>query len=1104
MNSLKNKKSTKVSNALLKHVVDAKPIPKAVKKAFVAKQGNIEKNFNEKLSIPKNVNQSDYLDFKNKNLSRDDKINIFHKFVKDSIIPEGSYVLIQVYGSDSEVFYTLTNNNKNDLLDLIDASRYSFNDTFQGSDSIANLVASNDIKYIFFRNISIDNLREKYNKNKALKKSLFTGKRKYKKTDGSFFNYKHLIDNEVFINQMHELQIFHTDENIDYSDNCFIKSLRGQLEDTLINKLKGEILTKNIVSKDINKIVKDNDLFITLYKTRPESNKRIIEKYGNKDSVNTAIICLTDNHYYKYIDDIGFTMFFLKNHDSVYEITDCHKTFSVDIVNGKPYYKKSDKRYTDSFKVVNFLINNKDKYLKHIDVSEEIINDPNCLDTTKLPDININDHCREIAYKPKKEKNYIQTLAFDFETYCDENGKHVPYLVNFCTFDNSKKKSFYGVDCARQFLNYLISIYGVEHRYESDDNEKGQCILMYAHNMTYDVSFLYNELTYYKLLEKDELNVSVEGLARNKDKRLFFMIKDSWRLIPNKLIEFNSMFDLDTDNKEVMYYDMYNQNSIDHIESMTKKELDSYIKTFNDNSLEIDLGKEKQFYENLKKWNCINDDKTYDLLKYSNKYCELDVEILIKGLKKFHDLWKDLTYNSDDETYINIHNFFSLPSLANEYFKSKKCFDDCYDFSGILSSYFLNFQHGGRVMVANNKKMIIDDGNDIQDFDGVSLYPSAMHFMDGYAKGLPKIIKKDTSIETIMKYDYYFIKVKLLKVNIHRSFPLLNVKTKEGIKNWTDKLDDVIYFFDRYQLEDAIKFHNIKFEFIEGYYFNEGFNKTINTEIKTIFDARAKAKKEKNMGLSNLLKLIMNSSYGKLGQRPSLEKIEIVKNSSLNSFINYNYNSLISASQHDGDKFFKCKLRESIDKSYSSPHQSCIILSRSKRIMNEVMCLAEDNNINLFYQDTDSIHMYDKDVIPLSKLYMETYNKELIGKNLGQFHSDFDVPDSDYINPVSKRFIALGKKCYYDQIEATHKITGKKKLFNHIRLKGVTTNSILYKAKEEGKSVYDIYKILYKGKTIEFDLSVDNKARFQKSNGQYYRGEILKRNINFKKKKNNK
>ena len=37
----------------------------------------------------------------------------------------------------------------------------------------------------------------------------------------------------------------------------------------------------------------------------------------------------------------------------------------------------------------------------------------------------------------------------------------------------------------------------------------------------------------------------------------------------------------------------------------------------------------------------------------------------------------------------------------------------------------------------------------------------------------------------------------------------------------------------------------------------------------------------------------------------------------------------------------------------------------SKRIMNEVMCTAEDIGIDIMYQDTDSMHLYKDDLGPL-------------------------------------------------------------------------------------------------------------------------------------------
>ena len=57
-----------------------------------------------------------------------------------------------------------------------------------------------------------------------------------------------------------------------------------------------------------------------------------------------------------------------------------------------------------------------------------------------------------------------------------------------------------------------------------------------------------------------------------------------------------------------------------------------------------------------------------------------------------------------------------------------------------------------------------------------------------------------------------------------------------------------------------------------------------------------------------------------------------------------------------------------------------MILSISKRIMNEVICTAEDygrspeavgrNGIEIYYQDTDSMHIGLNDIKRLSELYL--------------------------------------------------------------------------------------------------------------------------------------
>jgi len=148
----------------------------------------------------------------------------------------------------------------------------------------------------------------------------------------------------------------------------------------------------------------------------------------------------------------------------------------------------------------------------------------------------------------------------------------------------------------------------------------------------------------------------------------------------------------------------------------------------------------------------------------------------------------------------------------------------------------------------------------------------------------------------------------------------------------------------------------------------------------------------------------------------------------------------------------------------------------SKRIMNEVMCLGEDLKLNMYYQDTDSIHIDNHSVPILAKEFEKKYNKNLIGKGMGQFHTDFDM-DNAAGEIIAKNSIFLGKKCYIDELESKDK-DGNIINDYHIRMKGIPNDCILHKAKELNISPLDIYEYLYDNNYIDFDL-VSVKPKFE-------------------------
>jgi len=161
---------------------------------------------------------------------------------------------------------------------------------------------------------------------------------------------------------------------------------------------------------------------------------------------------------------------------------------------------------------------------------------------------------------------------------------------------------------------------------------------------------------------------------------------------------------------------------------------------------------------------------------------------------------------------------------------------------------------------------------------------------------------------------------------------------------------------------------------------------------------------------------------------------------------------------------------DSVDMSYNMAQVGSFILSYSKRIMNEVFDTANTHNCPLYYTDTDSIHCNYDDVKIIETEFRKKYNRELTGKQLGQFHIDFDL-DGAKSEIYATQSIFLGKKCYIDRLESTD---AKGKVINgyHFRMKGVNTQGIEHCAKNFfNDDIFEVYKHLAKGKEQDFVLN---------------------------------
>ena len=344
----------------------------------------------------------------------------------------------------------------------------------------------------------------------------------------------------------------------------------------------------------------------------------------------------------------------------------------------------------------------------------------------------------------------------------------------------------------------------------------------------------------------------------------------------------------------------------------------------------------------------------------------------------------------------------------------------------------------------------------------------------------------------------------------------------------------------------------------------------IQDVMQELFNARLKYKSEGNP-LEGVIKLLLNSVYGKTIQKPTTKKINYVrvlvnneidlneKPEHVRNYIIKEYNRFvenyrlklddmysndeITKDEYDSkvnsieklvtindDGIFKCyysplitfvennknkiigmnkvnnnmyriETIEQIEQHKSFNHVGVQILSMSKRIVNEVICTAQDLGFKVYYQDTDSIHIDYANIPKLSEEFKRKYGRDLIGKGLGQFHSDFEPckikngekPDVT----LALLTIINGKKnyidvkfnpaCYFEKFDKDkdynicldkkyHEELDVEDIINnyHIRNKGINKSGVVSTSEELNVSCPELYLKIFNNERIKFNLS---KAR---------------------------
>lgn len=918
---------------------------------------------------------------------------------------------------------------------------------------------------------------------------------------GSFIPFIHLIDDAEVKATLAKMGVFDEVKAENYETNCLIHSLRGVVSSEVLNEMMTAVRHSTVPRKHLRTIgEKYNILFIV-----HTDNDSRIRKYGAQSAAQEAELCLFHNHYFPFIKDTGVSGFAIRNYYQLKEKYPQSWKLKKNMAGSASHIGISSMRLMKLLST-SILVKDIEMSDEHIwrtvhmnDISKKftslqypksslrLVHEPRGVQEDKRECqrelISIKKHKRMILEREggevtveRLEKQIVDkrmgykeqaalfrsslipsaTIFFDFESSTE--GQHKAYMVAWRVDGEDDVYHREGIDCAETFLEWINFAYEME--------EEDFDVTLIAHNVSYDISFMLEFLKpgTLKAIKKGNRFISASG----EYKSISLHFKDSYKIIPSPLREFSKMFNLPYE-KEIMPYGIYSSEFCEgdfliHPDKIAEQYGEAYVDSMR---------------TNIERWDCSVSDK-WDMLKYAREYCELDVKLLSNGWNKFRQMTLDF-FDID----INGREIYTVAGMAYRHLMNE-CFEDTFSVSGLVLEFIRRSTVGGQTQSAHNRAMIVE--GEILDEDKRSLYPSAMVTMPGIPKGKPKIFECEIPSDA----DYFFVEIVINKiVGPHYAFPILAARNQEGINDWTNDMEGHRIIIGRRTLEDLIEWNDVfDYTVIHGYYWNEGFNTKISSTIEHMYNRRDELKNQKNPA-QLIYKLLMNSSYGRTGLKPIDDDDRYLQPDELNRYIANNHNRIVKMNvMPNGDT--RVQSRKAINNHFNQQHVASMILEQAKHLMRKVLLLQERLESplanNIYYTDTDSIHISRKSWMELEKIYFDIYQDQLEGPNLGQFHSDFAISgtyqhdengklvpsfikEKDLLggNLYSRKLYVCGKKAYMDVLTSDKNLDIT--LF-HFRLKGIPNSSVIQKCDDEyDGDIEQLYKELVHGKKIRFTIS---------------------------------
>jgi len=195
---------------------------------------------------------------------------------------------------------------------------------------------------------------------------------------------------------------------------------------------------------------------------------------------------------------------------------------------------------------------------------------------------------------------------------------------------------------------------------------------------------------------------------------------------------------------------------------------------------------------------------------------------------------------------------------------------------------------------------------------------------------------------------------------------------------------------------------------------------------KFLYEERLKYKREKNKGMSQLCKLVMNAvSFGALIPKPAETKAVMKQEKHLYTYLRNNFHRVRRAR--------KCGLSYEVelhqdDMDATLCKWGAMVLSYSKYLMDRLFACLGELGVKASYTDTDSVVFPTAALDPVGALFEWKYGLTFMGSQLLQFHSEFEMEN---ILTGQEILTQEGKSIPTEHIAATRSYYLGKKLYFH-------------------------------------------------------------------------